>query len=52
MKSTPLKVLLVSRDEAMLASLSKFFDLLGLTGLQLADPALAAVTAARRRPTS
>jgi diguanylate cyclase (GGDEF)-like protein len=46
MKSTPLKVLLVSRDQAMLLSLSKFFDLLGLVALQVADPNQATAAAA------
>jgi two-component system cell cycle response regulator len=46
MKSTPLKVLLVSRDQAMLLSLSKFFDLLGLVALQVSDPNQATAAAA------
>ena len=50
MKSTPLKVLLVSSDQAMLLSLSKFFDLLGLVALQVVDPRLAASAAASERP--
>jgi len=50
MISTPLKILLVSRDQAMLVSLSKFLDLLGFEALQAADPRQASVAAASERP--
>jgi diguanylate cyclase (GGDEF)-like protein len=50
MKSTPLKVLLVSRNQAMLASLSKFLDLLGVAAIQAVDPRQATAAAASELP--
>jgi diguanylate cyclase (GGDEF)-like protein len=48
--TTPLKVLLVSRSQSMLVSLSKFLDLLGMAPLEVVEPRQAAEAAASERP--
>jgi diguanylate cyclase (GGDEF)-like protein len=50
MTSKPLKVLLVAPDKSLLGSLSKLFDLLDLTALQVTDPRQAAAAATSERP--
>jgi len=50
MTPTPLKVLLVAPQPALLQSLSKFFDLLGLAALQVVDARQAAAAAVSERP--
>lgn len=50
MTPKPLKVLLVAPDKSLLGSLSKLFDLLGLSALQVTDPRQAAAAAASERP--
>ena len=50
MKPTPLKILLVSRNQAMLAALSKFLDLLGVVAIQVVDPRQATAAAASELP--
>ena len=48
--TTPLKVLLVSRSQSMLVSLSKFLDLLGMAPIEVVEPRHAAAAAASERP--